>query len=68
MTQQNKINNVEMRDPKNNAEKLLFGYIMDKVEGTEYGKIDLCLTVKNGVVTNIKNKTEESYSIHNAAK
>lgn len=30
-----------------------------------FGKVDLTFTIKDGKVTNIKSRTERSFSIHN---
>jgi len=47
------INEIEMMEPQNKNEKMWFSIIKTYAKETGFGKIELSLTVKNGVITNI---------------
>jgi hypothetical protein len=47
------INDVNLDEPKSKNERMWFGAIKSFVQETKFGKIELCLTVKNGVVVSI---------------
>ncbi len=46
-------------------DRMWFSYIKEMVKNTRFGSIDLTLTIKGGQVTNIKTRTETSFSVHN---
>lgn len=60
-----KVNGVEITEPKSQAERLWFSHMKELFEEANYGVVNLSVTVKNGEVTNIKNTTESSFSVHN---
>ncbi|MDP2654887.1 MAG: hypothetical protein Q8Q08_12775 [Candidatus Omnitrophota bacterium] len=62
-----KINEIELRDPVRNNQRLWYSYIQGLIENAPFSTIELRLTVKNGSVMTIKAIEEKSVSIHNDA-
>ncbi len=60
------INGIEIRNPESKNETKWFSYLKKLVDAAPYGSVDIKMTVKGGKVTNIKVKSEESFSVHNA--
>lgn len=65
-TNRKEINGIEMREPESRNEIKWFSYIKKLVDAAPYGSVDIKMTVKGGRVTNIKVKSEESFSVHNS--
>lgn len=57
------INGVEIREPKNINEKMLFSTIIALVEEIEHGKIELTLSVQDSRVLNIKQNIKRSIKL-----
>ena len=58
-----RINDIEVREPKNSNERMLFSAIMSMVEEVQHGKIEVILSVQDGVVLNIREKREKSIKL-----
>jgi hypothetical protein len=59
------INEIGLRQPLSNNEKMWFGCVSEIIKRTDYGTVELRFTVKKGEVMTIKEKSEKSYSINN---
>ena len=59
------INNVCLEIPQTLNEKIWFSTIKQIIERTGYGTIELKITVKEGKVMTVKERTEKSYSLSN---
>jgi len=59
------INKINIAEPRSTNEKMWFSVIRDIICDLDYGSVELRITVKGGMVMNVKEKSEKSYSIHN---
>jgi len=57
------INGVKIREPKNMNEKMLFSTLVQLVEDTKFGKIDLTLTIQDGMVMYIKQNIKKNIKL-----
>jgi len=55
-----------MRELKSLNDRKWFSYIKNLVEESGYSTLELSITVKAGEVTNIKVRSECSFSVHNS--
>jgi len=60
-----KVNGIKLREFENKDDKKLFSVIKNLIENINYGSLELKLTIRKGVATNLKTKSEKSISIHN---
>jgi hypothetical protein len=59
-----KINEIKIKDSfESKNEQWWFSFISQKIEESDYSKINLQLIVKGGKVVNIKTTTEENFNI-----
>jgi len=59
------INGLPMRNIESTNDRVWFSYIKRQIENAKYGTLELKLTLKEGMVTNIKDIVESSFSVHN---
>ena len=55
-----KINEVELRTPKDNREMYIFGFVMEQLEAVNFGTVKFEATLKAGTVVNFKAISEKS--------
>ena len=62
-----KINDLTMRELENLNDRKWYSHIKNLVDNvdTGFGNLDISLTIKNSQVTNIKVRSEASFSVHN---
>jgi hypothetical protein len=59
------INDVTIRKPESMNETMWYSYLHHLIEQTGFGTLEVRLTVKNGKVTTIKVKSEQSFAFPN---
>lgn len=53
-----RINNIPLRDPRDNQDKQLMGFLIDTAEFIRYGKITVEITVSKGKFTNVSHSMD----------